>query len=163
MSALRRFAALLLLAFLALAPTGCFYSGVLTGLCTTGVDTMGHPIKDCSLTADFAFSSCKVCTTLTSDAGGTLPAWTANCPSGGISQYNGPVCCTVPYTSTPVCFYYNDPLLVELPSTWVPEGGKWKSDASPDSGYFIYTNAATMLTPDGGGPIKTDPGSSTWV
>jgi len=161
-SALRRFAALFVLVLLATTPTGCVFFGAQGGVCTTGVDTQGNPIKECALTADFVFSACTVCTTLTSDAIGQLPAWTVNCP-GLFSTVNLPVCCATPSASVPVCFYYNDPLLVEMPNAWVPEGGSWKSDASPDSGNFLEIRANTMLTPNGGGPIVTDPGCTAWI
>jgi hypothetical protein len=160
--ALRRFAALVVLAFLATTPAGCIIS-TSSGVCINGVDQYGNPIKTCTLDADFAFSACTVCTTLTSDISGGLPGWTASCPSKGISEDLPPMCCGAPSSSVPVCFYYNDPLLVELPSTWLLQGGTWKSDGSPDSGSLVYVSAAGMATPAGGGPIHTDPGCNAYL
>jgi hypothetical protein len=163
MAAVSRLVKLSALAVLALASSGCLIFSSF-GICTTGTGTGGAPIGICTFTMNAHLAQCVDSTNLVVGSNGCLPAWLPNCGSGTGSATTGYPCTFAPGSTISVKYWEDDPLFVEMPSSWHARGvSTWKNLATADSGLVIVIPGDALSPLGGGGPIVLDPGYSSWL
>jgi len=163
LSFLRRVALAIVALALASPLTGCLMY-TWSVYCVQGTNQYGVGIRSCDLHAQASASACVSCQTFTTDAAGCMGPWNPPCASIAPDHDASLGCGLLPASTTlTLCYWEDDPVLVEIPSTWLPGVCRWSTAAGTDSGSVNMVLASGLMLPKGGGPIAAESGKTAWI